>query len=194
MLGRWGGRRRSLTDHLASLRRFLRSNVGPPWDQVHAEICEHVNLSNAVQRHVLTHVLDYVHRHVEERGETLVGSRARWGKRILRPGELYLCHRTGLLRVVGPPRTNRAPNRDSDGPRIQLHRRDGVWWQVTLRPFATETQHLWDVWLERDISVLTGRDVVAAYGGKLIAVAKRPLTRQEQRRLQRRLRRGSRRP
>ena len=59
MLTRTGGTR-SFNEHLAPLRRFLDSNVGRPWNNVYAEICSHVDRGNVVQKHILTHLFDYV--------------------------------------------------------------------------------------------------------------------------------------
>jgi hypothetical protein len=60
MLGRWRGREKCLNEHLGPMRRFLRSQVGRPWNRVHQELCEHVSFDNAAQKHVLTHVFDFV--------------------------------------------------------------------------------------------------------------------------------------
>ncbi len=65
LLGHWRGLERWLNEHLGPMRRFLPSNVGRPWNKVHAELCEHVCFDNPVQSHVLTHVFDYVQQHVE---------------------------------------------------------------------------------------------------------------------------------
>src|SRR5262245_27860576 len=59
MLGRWHGMGKFLNEHLGPMRRFLRSNIGRPWNKVHQELCEHVSFENAVQAHVLTHIYDY---------------------------------------------------------------------------------------------------------------------------------------
>jgi hypothetical protein len=59
MTHRSGGTR-FFNEHLAPLRRFLNSNVGRPWDKVYSEICKHVDRGNVVQKHILTHLSDYV--------------------------------------------------------------------------------------------------------------------------------------
>jgi hypothetical protein len=48
------------SDNLNPLWRFLDKNVSRPWTKVYAEICEHVNRNNAVQAHVLQHLVDRV--------------------------------------------------------------------------------------------------------------------------------------
>src|SRR5215213_7523776 len=51
---------KSFNEHLGPLRRFLDANVGRPWDAVYSEICKHVDRGNVVQKHILTHLFQYV--------------------------------------------------------------------------------------------------------------------------------------
>jgi hypothetical protein len=60
--------------HGASLR-FLRSNIGRPWNKVHQELREHVSFDNAVQAHVLVHIYEYVHLQVEVEEKATVYSK-----------------------------------------------------------------------------------------------------------------------
>src|SRR5687767_836238 len=55
-----GGDTKEFNEHLGPLRRFLDANVGRPWDKVYSEICQHIDRGNVVQKHVLTHLFDYV--------------------------------------------------------------------------------------------------------------------------------------
>lgn len=54
-----------LSDHLGPLRRFLRSQVGQPWNDVYSQLCQRLDPSTMAGRHVIDHVWDYVERHVE---------------------------------------------------------------------------------------------------------------------------------
>jgi hypothetical protein len=181
MLGRWRGRQRSLNEHLGPMRRFLRSRVGRPWNKVYSELCAHVSFDNSVQKHVLTHVFDFVHRCVEcEDGQVFVkdGWRRGWP---LRQGEMYVCPKSGLLKVVGRPKPRQAPRRIQRGAFVQLHWREGVWWEVRLRERPGDPGELWDVWLERPASRVSADELQKTYGGKFLAVSKRPLPRSEAR-------------
>lgn len=51
-----------LSENLQPMVRFLRSRVGRPWDQVYSEMCAHIAVRSAVQKHVLDHVRQYVER------------------------------------------------------------------------------------------------------------------------------------
>ena len=96
MLGRWKGLQRELNEHLGPMRRFLRSRVGRPWNVVHRELCEHVSFNNAVQKHILAHIFEYVEQFVDEM-DGRVYSRRGWPLRV---GAMYICPRTGYLRTV----------------------------------------------------------------------------------------------
>lgn len=200
LLGRWRGKGRWLNEHLGPMRRFLRSNVGRPWNKVHQELCEHVSFDNPMQSHVLTHVFDYVQQHVEVRGRE-VFSLDRWRRgRALQPGTMYICPATGLLKLVRAPIPSRPPERIGLGKLLQYHRRDGAWWELRMhgltehgevlrrharrRPRAFDDK-TWDVWLERRVSLQDELELVSLYGGKFAAISKRLLSPRETHKLQR---------
>src|ERR1043165_6998205 len=54
------GSSKSFNEHLGPLRRYLQKQVGRPWDKVYAEICAQVSRDTVVQKHVHTHLMDYV--------------------------------------------------------------------------------------------------------------------------------------
>lgn len=54
-----------LSDHLDPLRRFLRSKVGQSWNGVYSELCQRLDNNTMAGQHVLSHVWDYIERHVE---------------------------------------------------------------------------------------------------------------------------------
>jgi hypothetical protein len=96
----WGGSK-VLNENLAPLRRFLRSRVGRPWNDVHREICSLLNVRSAVQKHVLDHVREMVEVNVvlvdgrphHAPGHWYAGSlivRSRWRG-------FYVCPKTGRL-------------------------------------------------------------------------------------------------
>lgn len=188
--GRWRGRERFLNEHLGPMRRFLRSRVGRPWNKVHQELCAHVSFDNAVQKHVLTHIFDFVHRYVEIRDGRIM-EQHRWFRRssVLPPGTMYVCPNTGLLKVVCPKKRTHSPRRIQFGAGTQYHWRDNAWWEVRVRKPPGDPGELWDVWLERPLARLRETDLQNAYGGKLTATSKRLLSRGEVRQLYRDLRR-----
>jgi len=184
LLGHWRGRERFLNEHLSPMFRFLRSNIGRPWNKVHQELCEHVSFDNAVQKHVLAHVFDYVDRHVELVGDQVFSRDRPWrGRRPLSAGQMYVCPATGLLKEVRRSRRRRPPTRIP----IEVQRlailRDGAWWEVGVRKIPDDPGELWDLWLERPVAQLTTEKCTATYGGKLFATSMRALSREETRQL-----------
>jgi hypothetical protein len=145
------GNRKWLNENLAPLRRFLRSCVGRPWDEVYAEIRARLAPSSAVQMHIVQHLFQYVERDV-----VLVDGRphARLSRSFLRTGPaplyddgrtFYVCPETGLLRRprVGPPWRGRAARARSAEPspdRIETPDGglclclDGQWYAIDVAP------------------------------------------------------------
>lgn len=207
LLGHWRGRSRFLNEHLGPMRRFLRSNVGRPWNKVHQELCEHVNFDNPVQSHVLAHVFDYVQQHVEVRGRE-VFSRDRWrSSRPLDPGTMYICPSTGLLKLVRAAVSSPPPQRLGLGTLTQYHRRNDAWWELRLQALAkpeviirrhasrrpeTPVAGVWDCWLERLVSLNDEAELAATYGGALVAISKRALSSVQCRALHRQLQKNRR--
>jgi hypothetical protein len=188
MLGRWRGMEKCFNEHLGPMRRFLRSQVGRPWNNVYRDLREYVSFDNVVQKHVLTHVYDFVHRSVDiVDGRVLVRPGAGW-RRELRAGDMYVCPQSGLLKVVRPRRrSSSARRRIQFEAMIQYHWRDNAWWEVRLRKTPDDPGDLWDAWLERPVAAGGGW---TAFGGKLMAVSKRLMSPTEVRALRRRLRKS----
>lgn len=136
--GRYGDK--SLSENFAPLVRFLRTNVGRPWAKVHAEMASVLAPTNAVQRHVLDHLGDFLVTSVFERGGRLWGARRRRPPEPLEPRTgrdvFYVHPRTGLLCVV-PRRTRGRSNanvRELSSTK-QLRRLHGLWYELTVAPF-----------------------------------------------------------
>jgi hypothetical protein len=93
---------RSLNENLAPLGRYLRAQVGRPWDKVFSEICANIDRRNTVQQHIHQHISDFIAIDVGFRDGQLVELTSR---RIFRPNdsgiyqELYVDRHTGLIRV-----------------------------------------------------------------------------------------------
>ena len=189
MLGRWKGRQRELNEHLGPMRRFLRSNVGRPWNKIHQELCEHISFNNAVQAHVLSHIENYVNKQAMIRGDG-VYVRLRWGVGDvrLREGEMYIHPTNGLLCVVAKSKRKPQDRRVVLDSRLQCLRREESWWEVRLRKRPLDPEDEWDIWLERDVAQISESELIREYGGKLYAISKRPLSRQETKQFYRRLR------
>jgi hypothetical protein len=85
-----------LSDFLNPLRRFLRTNVGRPWDKVYSEMKKHLDDRKVTGRHVFEHVDMEVETH------PLIGDdgklyKLEYGGRLWPVREFYVDPRTGLL-------------------------------------------------------------------------------------------------
>ncbi len=156
MLGRWRGMQRVLNEHLGPMRRYLRSQVGRPWNSIHRELCEHISFDNAVQKHVLTHIGQFVRRNViccEDRLIRLDDYGREWP---LCAGEMYVCPITGLLRIAKPSKRRSQPqhlSRFGSARGAVCLCRDGTWYSVRLQPLPLDGSRRWDVWLNRFVSL-----------------------------------------
>lgn len=136
-----------LNENLAPLRRFLERSVGRPWDAVRSEICAHLAMRSAVQKHVLDHVKDMVETNavmIDGRPHYPTGEGPRRDRyrpiRGYRSWRFYVCPKTGLLKAApdGGPRQKKKkyPSDREDvrplGEMREARRIDGVWYLVTL--------------------------------------------------------------
>jgi hypothetical protein len=86
---------KALNENLSPLKKFLRSQVGRPWDKVYSDLNKHVKVSNAVQAHVRQHLDGMVERRVvyDELGRPCS---VRRGIFLLHKGDLYV-NAAGIL-------------------------------------------------------------------------------------------------
>jgi hypothetical protein len=96
---------KQLNENLAPLKRYLRKQVGRPWNAVYREISRELRPSSAVQQHVRGHLWDFVHRHVVlgEAGAVFLAPHVRpeWPRQLFE-GDLYVHPENGLLAAVKP--------------------------------------------------------------------------------------------
>jgi hypothetical protein len=182
---------RWLNENLAPLRRFLRSRVGRPWDEVYSEICQRINRDSAVQLHVWQHLWDYVCKDAAEVDGRLVSSRDGRPLHGWPWAASFVVHpRTGALCLAPQDEQRFKRNNHRKAPpdyvpvdaTHQYRRINGLWFEVELRPFPDGRWDFWDVVFRRQASQLSARDLVVAYGASMYAVGKRQLGKREIRR------------
>lgn len=100
---------KSLNEHLGPLRRYLRSQIGRPWNKVFSEICQHVDRRSAVLDHVRDHVDDYVQTNVVLHGgvPTMLDGEPLWERFRFAWLALYVCPKSGILKDVKAIRPSR---------------------------------------------------------------------------------------
>jgi hypothetical protein len=192
MKQRHGHGTKHFNEHLAPLRRFLDSNVGRPWNKVYSEICRHVDRGNVVQKHILTHLFDYVAVHtVLIDGEPCRGDGWGYGRPLRsshRYYQWYVCPKSGLLRRSRyvPYRQNRVEQRRH----VVLNKRqvcidrDGEWELITVMLIEQPDRHVppaYDVILERQVDryPTSNKEALDSHAGNKYKVQRRALSRKE---------------
>lgn len=82
---------KELSDHLGPLRRYLRKQVGRPWNKVYSEICAELRRGHPLHDHLRRHVFEIV-----TFGKPALPQRKPFA------GEVFVDLRTGILRAAKP--------------------------------------------------------------------------------------------
>jgi len=150
----WGNRK-WLNENLRPLERFLHKQVNRPWDKVYGEIRAAIDSRSTVKQHILQHLEDFVAIRTQwdegPKGGRVLLPEHKWGGGNPVPleesgMELFVHPRTGILlrnrhclswdeRQARKRRVYEAEKhvvRRILTDRVQLHRIDGVWYEVTL--------------------------------------------------------------
>jgi hypothetical protein len=180
---------KGLNENLAPLRRYLQSNVGRPWNKVHSEICERMNLNSAVQLHIWQHLKDYVCMHPIRSGRDWLDAR---GKPLWEP--FLVDPKCGLLRKNETnrwwTRHKRQRHAETPSPNFIAHkdgyclrRIDGIWYEFGLSPIPADRAVVFDVALKRKLREILLADLIRFHGRAVYATSKRQLNSKELRRL-----------
>jgi hypothetical protein len=184
------GGTKQFNEHLRPLRRYLRKQVGRPWNLVFAEICVHIRQDSVVQSHVRDHIPDIVEiAAIEIDGVACHGVGYRLGRPLVASHwmELYVCPRTGLLKKIKRHRATPRPAEPVERVPIdatrEYRRVDGIWYELTLRPITPETLNERDVYLRMPVRELTAYKAVHTYGARVYAASRLQLNSREIKRL-----------
>lgn len=193
MRRRWSSasEQKFFNDVLGPVRRFLRSRCGRPWNKVYSEICQHVDKRSVAQKHLLTHVWQFVERNV-----TLVdGVPYVTCGRMWRPAYrwFYICPSTGLLKSTEQVRKQQPHEvrRLIESDTLQYHRLQGIWHKVTLRPVPSDASGCCDAVTGELVTQMKPGALQSLYGRGAYALSKRPLSREEERELRKEIKRRS---
>jgi hypothetical protein len=180
------------SDHLGPLRRWLRSQVGQPWNVIYSRLCRQLDTRTLLGQHILSHVWDDVERHV-----TLIDGvlycHPEWGG--FRPLEnpyrdrFYVHPETGLLCIVP-----KAARREKGQPQVcdrmdidshhQYRQVNEIWYLITFADFPTSgTEKVTDI-LQGEI---TWQQATIIQGRCVYAVNKRQCNKKALRQIRQRL-------
>ncbi|MBM4073493.1 MAG: hypothetical protein FJ271_31910 [Planctomycetes bacterium] len=188
------------TDVLGPLYRFLLKQVGRKWDTVYGEIAQNLPKTSMQNIHVYTHLWQFVLKEVKiVDGEACYSTRRWEGQPIRSHGryaQLYVNPKTGLLCKAKKGkrpidyRFHRPVEPLTAGikvyPGVQYHKVHGIWHEVEVRKISGEPvmaplypgyNVIKDDVLDRSYSNLEQLKLV--YGGRYLAVSKRPLNKRE---------------
>jgi hypothetical protein len=163
-----------LSDHLGPLRRFLRSKVGQPWNEVYSELCQRLDHNTMAGQHVIGHVWDYVERHVEIiDGVVYRKAYRRYQVRLDESyrDSFYIHPETGILCAVKKvPRKQKKKQEQTDVVIVddyhQYHKLNEIWYLITFADVSIlSTDYVTDVLqglIHRSAAIYRGRRIYAA--------------------------------
>lgn len=164
------------SDHLAPLRRFLKSKVGQPWDQVYSELCQRLDISTLSGQHILSHLWQYVERHVE----IIDGKPCRKPYGFYRCfggwyDEFYIHPETGILcEAIKLPKV--PPQQSDDLVKIDdehyYRKLDGIWYHITCQDIPAMAE-------VRDVVLKVWIKPQTAYSRQIYAAKKRQCNKKE---------------
>jgi hypothetical protein len=178
---------KGLNENLAPLRRYLRANLGRPWNKVYSEVCQRINRNSAVQMHVWQHLMLEVctDPHIV-RGDVGQGP---WSFRWF---GFYVDAKTGLLREnldhwrwhQRGAKPAKAIDRVAIDDRHEHRLIDGLWYELELAPLPRGARAVYDMVLRRWCHVSDLKAIQALYDGRRVyAARKRQLNKREIRKL-----------
>ncbi|UKO97705.1 hypothetical protein [Nostoc sp. UHCC 0870] len=142
-----------LSDHLGPVRRFLRSKVGQPWNDVYRELCQRLDHNTMAGQHVIGHLWDFVERYVEII-DGKVCRKAYQGRQvwldIIYRDRFYIHPETGILCAIDKvPRKQKRKPQEQDIIIIdnyhQYRKINDIWYLITFADFPPHTDHVQDV-------------------------------------------------
>jgi len=127
---RRGWNRKSFSENLNPLRRYLERQVGRLWNDVFSEICENINPNSTVQQHVRSHIFNFVEINTYRGNDGNVHAE---GTRYFFH-DLYVDPDDGILRGT-QRRRHRYPSKPMEdyisfGYERAYHRLSGIWFEV----------------------------------------------------------------
>lgn len=186
------------TDVLGPLYHFLLKHVGRPWNAVYSEIARNLPKTSMQNRHIYTHLWQFVEKNVVIIDGTACYNDGRaHGVPIRSAGryaQLYINPVTGLLCKAKKGRTRYGypwppPEPVQPGikvyPGVQYHKVKGVWYEVAVRKYPTAREPFDPTKLGAIKDDVLGRsyrnqdEQAAVYGGNYLAVSKRMLKKRE---------------
>lgn len=183
-----------LSDHLGPLRRFVRSHIGQPWNDVYSKLCQQLDSSTMAGQHVLDHMRDYVELHVELidgiphekcRRQYRLAQRCRF-KLYVHPETGILCDaKTDSQRAIASlsPSPKKQPNIIQIDAYHEYHKLNDIWYVITFQKVPA-TEAVFDI-----LSRATITPELRNYNTQVYASHKRQCSKRDIKIIQERLKR-----
>jgi hypothetical protein len=187
--------RKRFGEHLGPLKRWLRSNVGRPWNDVYGEACEVISGGNPVRTHIWFHMMHMIERYTFMRdGEVWC---YRYAEEIpissLRGHPVwptfYVHPVTGILLAVPerPRKRNRYQRGQADphwiNPLAIVRQLNGLWFECRLQPFPADEARPTRHYDHAERKELSQAEAEVIYGKSVLCSRKRQLSSKELKRL-----------
>lgn len=163
-----GWNAKEFSERLGPLRKFLRSKVGQPWNDVWSEICKNLRNDNVVQNHVRDHVgWDVEQEVVMVDGKPMHATKdyGIYSPFYVHPDTGILCEtEKGKRRHWNGYPKKFVPGKDE---MHQYHVINGVWYEIELADFPPRTKNRWGNWngdTVNDIILCRRKDAFFHYG------------------------------
>ncbi len=173
------GHSKSFSDNLNPLYRWLRSQVGQPWDKVYSQLSHRLDRRSLSGQHIFVHVWEFVERYVviingvPYARDNLKYPLGGWRR------QLYVHPQTGILCIAEKPSRKRHFKKRNDSIVIdkyhQYHKIDDIWYLVTFREVPVE-QKVFDIILQEQLTYGTAQ---THYDRPIYASHKRHCTKKE---------------
>ncbi len=190
--------RKCFGENFAPLRRWLRAQVGRPWDCIYSEACQVIKPDSTVRNHIKVHLLEMVERHTFWRDGEVWCFRQGWNASEIPVAHIgaswasfYVNPSSGLLCEAQSPRRRfsrreleaqkRAENCRWLNNEITLLKLSGCWFECEMRPLpADELVRTYD---SASRQMLNRQEAEHKYGKPVFCVSKRQLSHEELNRL-----------
>ncbi len=128
---------KDFSDKLGPLRKYLRKQVGRPWNNIYSELRQHLDFRTVSGLHIWDHVKHEVELHCEERADRKVYRKGVGHYYHLSQAPIsgmYVHPRTGLLCYAKETRRRYRKPVDHDVVKLdkfnELRRVDGIWYAL----------------------------------------------------------------
>lgn len=162
------GDSKQFSERLGPLKRYLLSKVGQPWNDVYSELRQGLDMGNLVQKHVMTHVFDYVEIEVYLAVDGNYYTNPPYSREV---SFLYVDPETGILCKV-PEKSQKFRRNQKRDDIIEVNENliykkiDGIWYELEMAKMTSYKEKVSPSYAEAPWNYLTRWNYVFDIGHK----------------------------